>query len=439
MSGSTVAIIHARNERLKREQIEQDAVANTPAMSDVHPISDPHTHEIKSFIATPRTDQGFVSKIISWFKSDLKPGLHVVHKDNDPLRYMFIVTSNSYQDREDETITTSALKAYEDSCFPTDDGQFACDNPLLWWHDDDVPMGEIVAVNLSGPFLVEVARELPTRVSKVLWDFAEQNGDKAGASHRFGYLEKDRDPDGTFHRIYKQETTYLPERDLAANERTYAGVMSMASAQSDKRLDEIFEKVAGIKNASAKLHAKSGELEQELAAAGIQHKAQKPPMPPKADMPMPNPEAVAEAEADEEVEEDAKEGRAADMTTYLAVIEQITSLVMDLVDAQAGLNTRQMSLEKSLDELKEGRVSEKSTEQKAQESIETRLKAIEGSIATLKAQLAMTPRSVSQSVGKDPDLTKQEIAEAIDKAEKARKEEKKTFDSFWGELGELPK
>lgn len=420
--------------------IERDALASDWQPATTQKSTD-HPHEVKSFIATPRTDQGFVSKIISWFKSDLKPGLHVVHKGNDPLRYMFIVTSNSYQDREDETITTSALKAYEDSCFPTDDGQFACDNPLLWWHDDDVPMGEIVAVNLSGPFLVEVARELPTRVSKVLWDFAEENGDKAGASHRFGYLEKDRDPDGTFHRIYKQETTYLPERDLAANERTYAGVMSMASAQSDKRLDEIFEKVAGIKNASAKLHAKSGELEQELAAAGIQHKAQKPPMPPKADMPMPNPGAVAEAEADEEVEEDAKDEAPKSATLLpevsLGAFTAFIDLVQEVVDAQTELLTRTMSLEKSLDELKEGRVSEKSVEQKAQEGVETRLKALESSIATIKAQLAMTPRSVSQSVGKDADLTKQEIAEAIDKAEKARKEEGLVKDPFWGDLKPL--
>lgn len=418
------------------DMIERDALASDWQPATTQKNTD-HPHEIKALIATPRMDQSILDKMRHWFKTELKPGIHITQKDADALRRMIIITSNSYKDREDETITTAALKAYEDACFPTDDGQFAGDNPLLWWHDDDAVMGTIEAVNLSGPFLVEVFKESPTRVARVLWDFAEENGDNAGASHRFGYLEKDRDPDGTFHRIYKQETTYLPERDLAANERTYAGVMSMASAQSNKRFDEIFEKVAGIKNASAKLHAKSGELEQELAAAGIQHKAQKPPFPPKTDTPAPTPGAVAEAEVDEEVEEDAKEGRAADMTTYLAVIEQITSLVMGLVDAQAGINTRQMSLEKSLDELKEGRVSEKSVEQKAQESIETRLKAIEGSIATLKAQLAMTPRSVSQSVGKDPDLTKQEIAEAIDKAEKARKEEGLVKDPFWGDLKPL--
>lgn len=421
--------------------IEQDAL-NTewyPSVAQMNAVKDRHTHEeIKSLIATPRTDQSILDKMRQWFKAELKPGIHITQKDDDGLRHMIIITSNSYEDRENETITTEALKAYEDSCFPTDDGQFVCDNPLLWWHDDDVVMGDIVAVNLSGPFLVEVAKERPTRVARVLWDVAEANGDNAGASHRFGYLEKDRDPDGTFHRIYKQETTYLPERDLAANERTYAGVIPMASAQSNKRLDEIFEKVAGIKDASSKLHAKSGELEKELEAAGIQHKAQKPPMPPHA-APAPTPDMTAEADAEQDIEEDAKEDRTADMNTYLAVIEQITSLVMDLVDAQAGLNTRQMSLEKSLDELKEGRVSEKAVEQKAQESVETRLKSIEGSLEAIRKQLAMTPRSVSQSVGKDPELTKQEIAAAIDSAEKTRKEEKKTFDPFWGELGELPK
>jgi hypothetical protein len=183
--------------------IELDAL-NDPASID-HPPQEGHTHEVKSFVATPR-DLGVIGKIRTWLKSELKPGIHVVHKDNDPLRYMILITSNSYEDREKETITTKALEEYEASCYPGE-GLYHNDNRLVYWHDDDAPIGEIIAVNVSGPFLVEVAKELPTAFAKVIWDVAEAT-DHAGVSHRFGYLEKDRDPDGTFHRIYKDETTW---------------------------------------------------------------------------------------------------------------------------------------------------------------------------------------------------------------------------------------
>src|SRR6187402_508039 len=99
-------------------------------------------------------------------------------------------------DRENETITSKALEDYVASCHPAPD-VFHCDNPYLWWHDDDVVMGEIIAVSYIEPFLVEMIQEIPNSpVSKVLFDFAELNGDNAGASHRFGYRDEDRTADG---------------------------------------------------------------------------------------------------------------------------------------------------------------------------------------------------------------------------------------------------
>lgn len=387
------------------ELLERDVIANTPTQ-DSPPT--PHTHEVSSFVATPRTDQPLLQKMLSWFKSELKPGMHIVHKDGDARRLMFIVTSNSYMDREGETITSAALKAYEDSCYPGDD-IFHCDNPLLWWHDDDVVMGEIIGVNYSEPFLIEVARELDNPVSKVLFDFAEANGDNAGASHRFGYREQDKQADGTYTHIFKQETSYLPERHLAANLGTYAGVMKhMASAQSDKRLNEIFAPL-GVPNAAEMLHAKSGELAKKLEELGIQHKAlndekAKPPLPP-ADVPA----VVAEEVAEEVVEEDAKADAPADMAGFMTLMNQIYGLVMEMVDGQMGLMDSSAALAKELKEFKETRTAEKAAEK-------VTLETLQQQINVLEKRLNLQPRSVQHEVGGDAEAAKT----AIDKAEKSR-------------------
>lgn len=425
--------------------LEQDALNDTTWANDSPPPS-AHPHEtVKAFIATPRMDEGVIEKLSKWVKGQgLKSFLQFARKDG--LRHMFIVTSNSYEDREGETITSDALKAYEQSCFPGED-LFHCDNPLLWWHDDDVVMGEAVTVNYSEPFLVEVFRELPNPVSKVLWDYAENNGHNAGASHRFGYLEKDRDEDGTFHRIFKQETSYLPERSLAANDRTYAGVI-MASPQSDKRLDEIFEQVAGIKGASAKLHAKTGELEKELEAAGISHKA----LPPK--VVAPNPKSPVETEmiedeAEIEIEDDAKENAAPPLSIegISNAFNQFMAIVMDLVDAQGGVLDNQMGMMKAhedvmkdLTEIKEMRVSEKAQDTSTIKDLQEKLKALSDKVKGLEDRANLAPRSASRTSGEtDPDMAKKMIGDAIDKVKEARDHEGETYDPFYGWLKPLPK
>lgn len=408
------------------EFIEQDALISTPETNTPPPT--PHTHEVSSFVATPRMDQGLLQKMLSWWKSELKPGMHVVRKDGDDLRYMFIITSNSYVDRDDETITSAALKAYEDSCYPGED-LYHNDNPLLWWHDDDVVMGHIVAVNYSEPLLIEIAKEAPTRVARILWDFAEQNGDNAGASHRFGYRDQDKSIEGDYAHIFKQESTYLPDRDLAANIRTYSGVIQpMASTQSDKRLDEIFEKAAGIPNASALLHAKSGELEKKLEALGINHKAAKPPLPPvEADA-----VDVAEDVAEEVVEEEVK----AEMPTDMNLIMQIYNLLMDQVEVQMEGMNREAALIKSVkaleDIIEERQIAEKAHKQ----SLEDEIKALKQRVEIAEKRLDLRPRSVAEIKGHTPQ---EAIQAVVDTVEKAKIDGELEDVPGWGPLKPAPK
>lgn len=143
----------------------------------------------------------------------------------DQLRLMMIVTSNAYKDREDEIITERALTEYVDSCWK--DGDFVGDNPLLVWHGGD-PIGDIIYAEMSGPFLIEIARERPNRMVnlartgeaprtievKSVWDALERE-DHLGASHEFAFITSDR-ADGIYERILKTETSTLP-RAAAAN------------------------------------------------------------------------------------------------------------------------------------------------------------------------------------------------------------------------------
>ena len=387
--------------------IEKDALKSSWA--DAAAFTEKHAHApLKSFIATPRTDPTLMERFRSLFKSELKPGQYII-KSDDSSRYMFIITSNSYIDRDDETITSKALSAYEASCYPGE-GLFHCDNPFVWWHDDDVPMGEIVAVNYSEPFLVEVAKELPSPTVRVLWDFAETNGDNAGASHRFGYRDEDRQDDGTYDYIVKQESSYLPDRNLAANIMTYAGVIdkNMSTSQSDKRLNDIFSAATGgkIQDAAAKIHAKSGELDKELAKLGITHKA-------KADGDAPEEEPKLDEEGNPIPAEEKEEVTLpTDFMAKLQQLEAIYQMMMAMVADQGAMADELGGAIDGTTALAKAFAAQKTAQKATEDSL---LKRIE----ILEAKAKLTQRRASQDAETDPERVKQ----SIDDAAKAAKED----------------
>lgn len=398
--------------------IERDALESTPAVGT--PPAEP-VHKGGSFIATPRMDPTLMQRVRSLFTTELKPGVHVVRKDADGLRYIISITSNAYQDREDETITSKALEEYEASCYPADD-VFHTDNTYLWWHDDDIVMGEIVAVNYSTPFLVEVIRERLDPVSKVLFDFAETN-EAAGASHRFGYRDEDRTADGTYTRIYKQESTYLPDRKLAANIGTYAGVMKdMASKQSDAWFDKIIREATGgaIKDAAQKMHGRTGELAKELEGLGITHKAAKPAAKLPAEM-----DAAAEAveDAAEEIEGETKAAMPADFMDKLNRLMQIYELVMAMADDQTVLLDGAVEMAKAIKALEADKAKSKSYEE-----------GLEQRIAILEKRLSLQGRSVTTEKGTNAEA----VIAAVTGAEKARVDGDLVDVPGWGKLKPPP-
>ncbi len=210
----------------------------------------------------------------------------------------------------------------------------------------------------------------------------------------------------------------------------------MSSPQSDKRIDQIFSAV-GIADAAKKLHAKSGELEKELAGLGISHKA----FPPAAAKPAAAPPAAATpaqdpaTEAADQAEDmtDAKTGMT--IEEYATIMNQIGGLVMQLVESQGGIMDNQMMLGKSLETI-EGKIEANQTSEKAAKGgLEEKIKALELQVGLLTAQSKLAPRSVTLDKGGTPES----IKSAVDVAEEARIKGELVNDPFWGELKPLPK
>lgn len=207
--------------------------------------------------------------------SRVKAGL-TIYRGQDGRRFMFIVTSNSYKDRENEAIATKALQAYvdrawavEDKCLPR--------NPLLFWHDGD-PIGDIVWTDMEGPFLLEVAKERPNRAIRLttkgriwkttvkhIWDAIEKGDYRYGASHGF-HVPDGAFEDGVYKHIAKFESSVLP-LDAAANPYTFAGVVN------DMNKDKVLENLLKTPGVADKFRKGVRSVKQELDKRGLEHKA----------------------------------------------------------------------------------------------------------------------------------------------------------------------
>lgn len=192
-----------------------------------------------------------------------------IFKDASGRRYMFIVTSNGYKDREEEWIPAAELKNYVERCW-IDEKTFHSDNPLLFWHDERLKAGDIIWADMQGSFLIELAREGDDPISKALWDYREANpgGELWGASHGFRYRE--RSAEGVYAGVRKKETSFLPLW-AAANLLTASEVLTVSKSR-DEFVNKLFGTM-GIANAAELLRSGPAALETALASAGINSKS----------------------------------------------------------------------------------------------------------------------------------------------------------------------
>lgn len=156
-------------------------------------------------------------------------------KESSTPRLALLITGNAYIDRDHEIIRQKAFEAMVESCWG-EDGSFKESHPLLFWHRGD-PIGQIIYAEMYGPFLVEVAKELPDAkiniadktdfplmtTIKEVWDMIEENDLDWGASYEF-FFKKEDAADSVYDEIMKTESSVLP-RNLAANEFTYCEVI----------------------------------------------------------------------------------------------------------------------------------------------------------------------------------------------------------------------
>lgn len=199
-----------------------------------------------------------------------------VFKDASGSRYMFIITSNGYRDRDNEIITTKALEDYVNASWPADD-RCMTKNEHQIWHS--IPIGDIVFCDMQGTFLWEISKERAgtfdyegqTYPIAHVWDYIEQHPEEQwGASHGFKYMSSDRD-DGTYEWIQKFETSTLPLR-YAANPYTFSGVIDMQDKEKSQR-GAFLDKLLGRDGVADELRKAPTALETALTAAGVQHKA----------------------------------------------------------------------------------------------------------------------------------------------------------------------
>lgn len=214
--------------------------------------------------------QDAVSQLRAILANEGKQTMSIL-KAGDGTRFMFIVTSNAYRDREKEWISSAALEEYVQAQW--EDNVWKGSNFLLFWHQGP-SIGDIVHADMEGPFLFELARERedgPPDVldyAKAIWDYVEKNEEEWGASHGFAYGKGDvvRGKDGlVYNRITKFETTVLPV-EWAANTLTFSGVIQM-SDERDKLLDRI-----GGDGFAKRVRALLGQAQSELDASGFEHK-----------------------------------------------------------------------------------------------------------------------------------------------------------------------
>jgi len=199
-----------------------------------------------------------------------------VKQGEDGARYMTLVTSNSYKDREDEYISAQALTDWVDKQW--DGEQFKSDNKLDFWHMPTPTIGALVWADMQGTFLTEVYKEresgLPfvRHFTRAIWDYIEKQ-DNFGASHLFIYdpeQVEEADDGRVYHAIDKRRSTALPI-EYAANPYTFSGVLTMTDTQKKKR-DGLLDNLFGPGFAGT-LRSLVGRAEEKLEQSGIEHKA----------------------------------------------------------------------------------------------------------------------------------------------------------------------
>lgn len=284
----------------------------------------------------------------------LKDGTQVL-KDNAGRRYMFMITSNGYRDRDNAHVTTKAIENYVEKCW-TDDGKFVGDNAHYIWHTKELgSISDLVFADVWSGFLVELWREKDqTPVAKAFYNYVEKHPEMEwGASQGF-FASKSDKAQGIYQSIVKYESTSLP-RAAASNMFTLSEVLPMVEkSKRDTFLNNLFKEEFGIEDAVGLLKQGPEKLRATLADRGIEAKA----LGGGSD-------AVVKARSD--------------------AMQQNAELILSMVEVQD-------TLDRQLTELTEKQASELKTRDDKLTAIEKELQALKQDNAALRTLVNQPPR-----------------------------------------------
>lgn len=259
----------------------------------------------------------------------------LIFKGKGGLRYLGLITSNAYVDRDSEAVSEAALKAWVNSAWRG--GTYRAKNTLLFWHDGQ-PIGDVIWSDMRGAFLIEIAKERGTPFAKAIFDLIERDDTiKWGVSHGFG--DKAHEFDGrwkVYRRIDKKETSVLPLA-FAANPFTGVKVKNM-----NLRLAWLKKNAPDAAALEKRLTTDAKGRQRKLDQAGVTRKEKGSALTVKTEQK----QKQRVRRRDAQIEE-----KAIDPTS---LAENLTSLLEDVftesgVEAPADLNDRIVALIESLD------------------------------------------------------------------------------------------
>ena len=361
-------------------------------------------------------------------------------KDTDRLRWI-IVSSNGYEDRDREIVSTKALA--EDVARTDVDGLYG---PLRWWHVGDpdpmnfkepwgpgLDLGMCDWADMHGPFLIESGTFYDDEVGAAL---AEKADDQEVS---LGFFHPANEPDarGVFSHIRRFERSLAPKGRVSNLLTGFYVPTRKEIAMNDAKLKALAERLQGVptEKIEALIGAHTASREKEAQAQGLRFKAGEPqpvyqiegrlfvlagdqlvavkaPLPPeeeaaalatKPQLPEAAADAAGAAADAADAAEDAAEGAAeGDFAGDLSVDDFRTLLVDAMKEALAPL----LGQLKMADKM-EGMVKMMGEEMKGMlGGVTSKDDARAAEIATLKAQQAALAKKLAELSGETPRALK---------------------------------
>lgn len=210
----------------------------------------------------------------------------VIKRGADGRRYLGILSSNPYRDRDEEFVAHAALEAMVDAEW---DGEtYKGTGKVLFWHEGE-PIADIVWADTEKGFLIEIARERDSPWAHTMFDLIERTDIDWGASIGFKtrvYDELVNAKGDVVERVYRQlrrvETSVLP-RAFAANPFTNVMRFKMGNKKNQLRQLWLIRNAPAAAKLEAGLRKGAAETADALDGQGVERKQRKVVEPPPAD------------------------------------------------------------------------------------------------------------------------------------------------------------